>query len=96
MAPQHRMNDERNQLFKEYVRLLRGLNPKMFVMENVSGIVLGKTKLIFAEIMGKLKALAYGVSSWLINAMYCGVPESMQRVIFVGVQEDLWNTIRNQ
>lgn len=45
------MNDDRNQLFREYVRLLRGLMPKVFVMENVSGMVKGKMKLIFAEIL---------------------------------------------
>ena len=43
------LDDPRNQLFKEYIRLLRGLKPKVFVMENVSGMVKGKMKLIFAE-----------------------------------------------
>lgn len=33
--------DDRNQLFRQYVRLLRGLRPKVFVMENVSGMVKG-------------------------------------------------------
>ena len=36
------MDDPRNGLYKEYVRLLRGLQPKVFVMENVSGMVKGK------------------------------------------------------
>lgn len=38
------MDDPRNQLFMEYVRLLRGLMPKVFVMENVSGMVKGKMR----------------------------------------------------
>lgn len=81
--------DDRNQLFREYVRLLRGLQPKVFVMENVSGMVKGKMKLIFAEILRELKASGYKVSARLLNAMYFNVPQSRERMIFVGVREDL-------
>lgn len=83
------LEDERNQLFREYVRLLRGLRPKVFIMENVSGMVKGKMKLIFAEIMRELKASGYRVSARLLNAMYFHVPQSRQRVIFIGVRKDL-------
>lgn len=83
------MSDDRNQLFREYVRLLRGLQPKVFVMENVSGMVKGKMKLIFAEILRELKASGYKVSARLLNAMHYGVPQSRERMIFVGVREDL-------
>lgn len=81
--------DDRNQLFREYVRLLRGLKPKVFVMENVSGMVKGKMKLIFAEILRELKASGYKVSARLLNAMYFNVPQSRQRMIFIGVRDDL-------
>jgi len=47
--------DDRNGLFKEFVRLLRGLQPRVFVMENVSGMVKGKMNLIFAEILTSSK-----------------------------------------
>lgn len=83
------MDDPRNQLFREYVRLLRGLQPKVFVMENVSGMVKGKMKLIFANILRELKASGYKVSARLLNAMYFNVPQSRQRLIFIGVREDL-------
>lgn len=83
------MTDPRNQLFREYVRLLRGLQPKVFVMENVSGMVKGKMKLIFADILRELKASGYQVSARLMNAMYFNVPQSRQRMIFIGVREDL-------
>ena len=69
-AGKREMSDSRNMLFREYVRLLRGLKPKVFVMENVSGMVKGKMKLIFAEIMRELKASGYKVSARLMNAMY--------------------------
>jgi len=83
------MDDSRNQLFREFVRLLRGLRPKVFVMENVSGMVKGKMKLVFADILRELKASGYQVSARLLNAMYFRVPQSRQRVIFIGVRDDL-------
>jgi DNA (cytosine-5)-methyltransferase 1 len=83
------MSDPRNQLFREYVRLLRGLQPKVFVMENVSGMVKGKMKLIFVDILKELKACGYRVSARLMNAMYFNVPQSRARMIFIGVREDL-------
>jgi DNA (cytosine-5)-methyltransferase 1 len=83
------LDDPRNQLFREFVRLNRGLKPKVFVMENVSGMVKGKMKLVFAEIMRELKASGYRVSARLLNAMYFHVPQSRERMIFIGVREDL-------
>jgi DNA (cytosine-5)-methyltransferase 1 len=81
--------DPRNDLFTEYVRLLQGLKPKVLVMENVSGLVKGRMRLVFAEIMRQFKASGYVVSTRLMNACYFGVPQSRQRLIFVGVRNDL-------
>ncbi len=82
-------DDQRNRLFREYVRLLRGLQPKCCVMENVSGMVKGKMKLIFAECMRELKAAGYRVKAKLMNAQYYNVPQSRNRLIFIGVRNDL-------
>jgi DNA (cytosine-5)-methyltransferase 1 len=83
------LDDPRNSLFKEYVRLLRGLRPRAFVMENVSGMVKGKMRLVFAEAMRELKQSGYRVRCQLMNAMHFGVPQSRQRVIFIGARDDL-------
>ena len=88
-AGKRQMTDPRNQLYNEYVRLLRGLKPKVLIMENVSGLVKGKMKLIFADIMRELKASGYKVSCRLMNTMYFNVPQSRQRLIWIGVREDL-------
>jgi DNA (cytosine-5)-methyltransferase 1 len=85
------LEDERNQLFREFVRLLRGLQPKVFVMENVSGLVKGKMKLIFAEIMRELKASGYKVKCRLMNAMYFQVPQSRERLFWIGLRDELGN-----
>lgn len=88
-AGKRMMDDPRNQLFREYIRLLQGLKPKVFVMENVSGMVKGKMKLVFVEILKELKASGYKVSARLLNAMYFNVPQSRERMIFIGVRNDL-------
>ena len=88
-AGKREMGDARNQLFREYCRLLQGLRPRAFVMENVSGMVKGDFKLIFAEILRTLKGCGYRVKARLLNAMFYGVPQSRERMIFVGVREDI-------
>jgi DNA (cytosine-5)-methyltransferase 1 len=88
-AGKREIGDSRNQLFREFVRLLSGLRPRAFVMENVSGMVKGDFKVIFAEILRTLKACGYRVKVRLLNAMFYGVPQSRERMIFVGVRDDL-------
>ena len=78
-----------NQLYNEYIRLLKGLQPKTFVMENVKGLVTGDMKLIFKDILTQLKACGYDVRVKLMNAMYYNCATSRQRVIFIGVRNDL-------
>lgn len=77
------------QLFDEYIRLLRGLMPKVFVAENVSGLVKGKAKGFFLEILKGLKTSGYRVTCRVLDAQWLGVPQTRQRTIFVGVREDL-------
>lgn len=89
MAGRRQMDDPRNGLFREYVRLLRGLRPRAFVIENVGGMVKGKMKCVFAEILKVLKDSGYGVSVRLLNAKYYGVAQSRPRVIFVGIRDDV-------
>lgn len=82
-------DDPRNQLFREFCRILQGLQPQTFVFENVSGLVRGKMKLIFAEILRTLKAAGYRVKAKVLNTMYFGVPQSRPRLIIIGVRNDL-------
>lgn len=76
-------------LFFEYARILRELQPRTFVAENVSGLVKGTAKGYFLEILAALKACGYRVEARLLDASRLGVPQSRQRLIFVGVREDL-------
>ena len=76
-------------LFGQYVRLLRGLMPRVFVAENVSGLIKGTAKGYFLEILRDLKASGYRVVCKVLDAQWLGVPQQRQRTIFVGVREDL-------
>lgn len=83
------VDDPRNTLFKEYVRLLTELQPKVMVMENVSGLVKGKMKPVFVDILTTLRESGYNVNARLMTASNYGVPQKRQRVIFIGVRQDL-------
>lgn len=76
-------------LFFEYSRLIRACQPKTFVAENVSGLVKGTAKGYFKLILQELKDCGYEVSAKLLNAQWLGVPQSRERIIFVGVRNDL-------
>lgn len=81
--------DPRNQLFREYARLLEGLRPRAFIMENVRGMIMGQMRPIFEEIIATLRACGYRVKARLLNAKWYGVAQSRERVIFVGFRDDL-------
>ncbi len=88
-AGKRQLDDPRNQLFREYVRLLRGLKPRTFIMENVSGMVRGIMKLLFVEILKELKDCGYLVSAKVLNSKYFAVPQSRERMIFIGIRRDM-------
>tara|TARA_Y100000296_G_scaffold83792_1_gene115582 strand:- start:484 stop:1458 length:975 start_codon:yes stop_codon:yes gene_type:complete len=81
------VSDERNDLSYEYIRLIKELQPKVFVMENVSGMVKGNMKGKFKEIMIALKETGYNVKCKLMNSMYYEVPQSRERLIFIGAKD---------
>lgn len=76
-------------LFFEYARLLEGLQPKTFIAENVSALTKGSARGYFNDIIRTLSNCGYNVKAALLNAAYLGVPQSRERVIFIGVRKDL-------
>lgn len=76
-------------LFFEFTRLLGGIKPRAFVAENVSGLVKGASKGYFIKIHAELVAQGYRVEARMLDAQWLGVPQRRQRVIFVGVRNDL-------
>jgi len=88
-AGKRKFDDPRNSLFKEYARLLRELQPRVFVMENVTGMVKGVMKQAYLTIIAELRACGYRARGEVLNAMYYNVPQSRERVIIIGVRNDI-------
>ena len=76
-------------LFFEYARLVGEIYPKVFVAENVSGLVNGSAVGYFKNILAALTQKGYRVAARLLDAQWLGVPQMRQRIIFVGVRNDL-------
>lgn len=89
ISGKRKFNDPRNSLFREYVRLLKGLQPKVFVMENVTGMIRGYMKQAYLKIVDELRECGYRVKGEVLNAMYYHVPQHRRRVIIIGVRNDL-------
>lgn len=88
-AGKRQVCDTRNDLVNHYIRLVKAIQPKVFVMENVSGMVKGKMKGLFIEYIRAMKEAGYQVSCRLLNAKWFSVPQSRQRMICIGVRNDL-------
>jgi len=76
-------------LFFDYARLVEGVQPKVFVAENVTGMVKGAAKGYFKIILQALKDCGYEVVARVIDGSWVGVPQARQRLIFIGVRNDL-------
>jgi len=78
------IDDPRNYLYKEYMRLLKQIRPKWIVMENVPGLLnLAKGKFAF-QILEDYSDIGYAVKMKVLNAADYGVPQTRKRVIFIG------------
>ena len=86
-AGKRKVTDVRNDLPWEFIRLIEGLQPRAFVMENVSGMAKGGMRGVFNEILAGLKEIGYHVEVRKLNAMWYGVPQSRERIIFVGMRD---------
>lgn len=89
----HNPHNPKNQLYTQYVRLLRDIAPKCFIMENVPGMTRGSMKSIYRRIHADLRKSGYSVFEKQLNAQNYGVPQSRNRMIFVGIRNDYVGSI---
>ena len=87
-------NDPRNYLFRSYLEILEKHKPKIFVFENVSGLLSAKPdgNYIFPEIvknMSEYYSICDDRNTILLNSVHYGVPQIRKRVILIGVRKDL-------
>lgn len=83
------VKDPRNELVFEYIRFVEHIQPKIFLMENVRGLLStdgGKTK---EAVEKEFSNLGYKVNSQVLCAADYGVPQKRYRLFFLGIREDL-------
>lgn len=86
-APIRSLDDQRNHLFKEYLRIAEILHPKAILIENVPGIVsLGKGTVVEAIYM-QLEKMGYTVKHKILFAGHYGVPQMRFRTIFIALRD---------
>ena len=68
---------------------IKKLKPKIGIIENVHGMVIGKAKPYAKKVLEDFKALGYNVQLFVLNAASMGVPQSRVRVFFIGSRIDL-------
>jgi DNA (cytosine-5)-methyltransferase 1 len=77
--------DRRNHLLDEFIRLVKGIHPAFFVMENVPRILdYGRFQRAMAILAGK-----YDIWAGVLNGALYGLPQTRQRVIAIGYSRDL-------
>ena len=77
------LDDPRNSLFKQQLRLIDELHPKHVVIENVAGMIKGQMKPVAGEIVASLKARGYRVAAGVMEAQYFGVGQIRPRCFFI-------------
>lgn len=86
-APVRTLDDQRNHLFKEYLRIADILRPKAILIENVPGLVsLGKGTVVKA-IYKHLEGMGYTVDHKILFAGHYGVPQMRFRTIFIALRD---------
>lgn len=79
------VNDDRNKLYKGFVRMVEYFKPKAFVMENVPNILSIGYGAVRETIINDFKSLGYTVETKVLTASDYGVPQNRRRAVFVGL-----------
>lgn len=102
------IDDPRNYLFKHYFNVVKAVKPKVFVMENVKGMLTMQGGKIFREIQSifsdpeLLDGCPYHIFYKLVMASEFGIPQKRERLIIIGTTlqgvdvESLWEETRSQ
>ena len=83
------IDDARGQLFYEYIRILKDVNPLFFVAENVSGMLAPRHQMAVNGFIRLFGEAGYDVNLKMLNANDFGVPEDRDRIFFIGFRKDL-------
>lgn len=85
---QRGVSDPRAGLFREYLRIVKGIQPRWLVMENVTGITSIAGGGVVREIYAGMESLGYRVDMRVLKAEEYGVPQERRRVVFIATRGD--------
>jgi len=85
-APKRSTKDERNHLFKEYLRFVDAFAPRAILIENVPGLVSFEDGATLHAILEALAELGYGADVRILGAAYYGIPQMRWRTIIIGLR----------
>ncbi len=80
------VEDDRNQLFRQFVRVVKETKPRVVLFENVTGLVAKKNAPILKKIFKMFEDLGYSMEARVLSAEEYGVPEVRRRTIIMGVK----------
>lgn len=84
------LEDARGTLFYEYARIVKEVNPKVFIYENVRGLTTHDKGNTWNVIKGIFKSLNYKITEpQILNAVDYGIPQNRRRVFVVGIRNDI-------
>jgi DNA (cytosine-5)-methyltransferase 1 len=79
-------NDERGSLMLKFIEMIMDIKPKMFMIENVRGLVSHNNGRTISEIIDRLsESNLYNVKYKILNAVNYNIPQKRERVIIIGV-----------
>lgn len=95
LAGKRNILDPRNELYNEFARIAGVLQPKCILLENVRTFLTMQTstgEFVKDDLIRKFDAAGYRLTYASVNAMNFGVPQSRERVLFIGLRKDLAKT----
>jgi DNA (cytosine-5)-methyltransferase 1 len=81
--------DPRNHLYRRAIAFLEELQPRVFLFENVSGILHVRGRNVAEDVCRAVEAQGYRVKAALLNCAWYGVPQTRERVFIIGIRKDL-------
>lgn len=87
--PNNMKDDPRNYLYFRYIDFLKYYRPKMFIFENVKGILSTLGGSIFSSLQKNLALAGYNLDYKILNAKNFGVSQNRERVILIGWKKNL-------
>ena len=87
--PNKDTNDDRANLYKELVKILKAKQPKFFICENVKGLVTLQKGEILKKVVTEFESVGYKVKYRVLLASNFGIPQKRERVFIIGVRNDI-------